>query len=84
MEADCIHAAEIRKTMYCIQVAGRLDEDWSDWFDGLEIVHCESETCIQGIVQDQAALHAVLRKIRDLGLTLRKVEQVTSPVAPNR
>jgi hypothetical protein len=58
--------------MYCsIAVKGHLDERWSDWFDGLTITNLESgETMLAGHLPDQAALHGLLTKVRDLGLTL--------------
>ena len=58
--------------MYCsITVKGHLDERWSEWFDGLTITNLENgETMLAGHLPDQAALHGMLTKVRDLGLTL--------------
>ena len=62
---------------YEIRVAGRLDLRWSDWFDGLTISHVgDEETQLTGSVADQAALHGVLHKIRDLGLPLLAVQRI--------
>jgi hypothetical protein len=56
---------------YEIQVAGHLDLSWSDWFDGLAIAHLPGgHTLLSGELLDQAALHGVLMKVRDLGLPL--------------
>ena len=56
---------------YRIRVQGRLDESWSVWFDGMEIMPQENkETLLVGTIGDQSALHGLLKKIRDLNLTL--------------
>jgi hypothetical protein len=56
---------------YEIRVKGHLDERWSDWFDGLEITNVENGgTILSGDIADQAALHGVLTRVRDLGLPL--------------
>ena len=55
-----------------------MDKKWTDWFDGLQITHREDgTTTLCGPIPDQAALHSILRKIRDLNLQLISVEQVT-------
>ena len=66
---------------YQITVQGRLDESWSDWFNGMSItVDCQKEgqtiTTLTGIVPDQAALHGLLNRIRDLSLPLLGVHCV--------
>jgi hypothetical protein len=59
---------------YSIRIRGYLDEERSDWFDGLTITHNgHGETILSGPIPDQAALHGVLLKIRDLGLPLLEV-----------
>lgn len=61
---------------YQIRVKGHLDPTWSEWLGGLNIVHTtDGNTTLSGLVADQAALHGLLTKIRDLGLTLLAVEQ---------
>ena len=62
---------------YEIRVKGNLDLRWSDWFDGFSITPVgDGETLLIGSVADQAALHGVLHKIRDLGLPLLTVQRL--------
>jgi hypothetical protein len=57
-----------------IQVKGRIDEHWSDWFEGLTVTHTDhDETVLTGLVVDQSALYGLLAKLRDLGLPLLSV-----------
>jgi hypothetical protein len=59
---------------YEIKVEGHLDPRWSDWFAGLRLTHLEaSETLLSGSLPDQAALHGLIERIRDLNLTLISV-----------
>ena len=68
-----------KPAIYQIRVKANLDLKWSDWFDGFTITPLgSSETSITGLVADQAALHGLLGKIRDLGLPLVLVKQVES------
>ena len=54
-----------------IRVKGQIDENWSEWFAGLEIMHTDQdETILTGDVVDQAALYGLLARLRDLGLPL--------------
>ena len=63
--------------IYRIKVKGVLDRKWSDWFDGLDIRYeVDDETLLMGTVRDQAALHGMLTKIRDLGLPLLMVQWI--------
>ena len=63
--------------VYEIRVRGHLSEQWQDWFDGMTIERAADGTSrIYGSVTDQAALHGLLRKVRDLGLTLISVTAV--------
>ena len=62
---------------YQITVKGHLDNRWADWFEGLTItLEDNGETLLTGPVVDQAALHGVLRKVRDLGMLLISVTRV--------
>jgi hypothetical protein len=57
-----------------IRVRGQIDQTWSEWFEGLSVAHTEEgETVLTGSVADQAALHGLLAKLRDLGLSLLSV-----------
>ena len=60
--------------LYEIRIKGHLDDQWSDWFDGMTItVEDCGDTLLTGPVIDQAALHGLLKKVRDLGLPLVSV-----------
>jgi hypothetical protein len=64
---------------YQIRVNGVLDSRWSAWFDGLQVIGDErGQTTITGPVGDQAALHGLLAKVRDLGLELLEVRRTDS------
>lgn len=67
--------------VYQIRVKSHLGLDWTDWFEGLTITLEETgHTLLTGPVVDQAALHGLLKKIRDLGLLLISVNHL-EPVA---
>ena len=61
--------------VYRIRVKGVLDSSWSDWFDGSMITSLEDETELTGVMTDQAALHGILTKLNDLGLTILSVSR---------
>jgi hypothetical protein len=61
---------------YEIRVKGELDARWQTWFEGMSIAIADEETVLSGTVADQAALHSLLTRIRDLGLPLLAVNQV--------
>jgi len=62
---------------YEIRVRGRLESRWAAWFDGMTLTpQSDGTTTIHGPVVDQAALHGLLRKLRDIGLALVSVTQV--------
>jgi hypothetical protein len=63
--------------IYHIRLKGHLDREWVDWFGGLTItLEEDGDTLLSGPVADQAALHSLLRKVRDLGLPLLSVNGV--------
>ena len=67
-------SSERQGDWYEIRVRGRLDERWSTWLDGLGLSQTEDGTTVlRGPVTDQAALHGLLHKLRDLGLPLLSV-----------
>ena len=62
---------------YQLRVDGHLDQHWSCWFGHLTLTHGDDgTTCLSGAIADQAELHGLLTKIRDLGVTLISVEVV--------
>jgi len=71
--------------LYEIRLAGHLDPRWAKWFDGLAVTrHADGSTVISGPIPDQAALHGVLQRVRDLGLTLVSVTQPENRPARGR
>jgi hypothetical protein len=59
---------------YEIRLAGRLDPRWTAWFDGMALTTADDgTTALRGPVTDQAALHGLLQKVRDLGVPLLSV-----------
>jgi hypothetical protein len=63
--------------VYQIRLKGHLDNQWTDWFEGLTItLEEDGDTLLTGPVIDQSALHGLLRKVRDLGMPLVSVSQV--------
>jgi hypothetical protein len=65
--------------LYEILIKGHLDSQWTDWFEGLTItLEEDGNTLLAGPVVDQAALHGLLKKVRDLGMPLISVIQVQS------
>jgi hypothetical protein len=68
---------------YEIRIRGQLEGRWSAWFDGMELIADEDgSTLIRGRVADQAALHGLIQKVRDLGLTLISVTDTQTGPTP--
>ncbi len=64
-------------TIYQIRIKGHLGRQWTDWFGGLTItLEDDGDMLLTGLVVDQATLHGVLRKVRDLGMPLLSVIRV--------
>ena len=62
---------------YEIRLTGHLDAHWAAWFDGLTVIHDgDGTTVLSGSLVDQAALHGVLQRVRDLGLPLVSVTRI--------
>jgi hypothetical protein len=68
---------------YEIRVQGRLERRWIAWFDDMELLAAgDGSTVIRGQVADQAALHGLIQKVRDLGLPLISVTQTQTGPTP--
>jgi len=67
---------------YEIRVDSVLDDQWADWFGGLQLSNDGIQTVIVGLLPDQPALRGLLTKIGDLGLCLISVRRLDEPAAP--
>lgn len=67
---------------YEIRIRSKIDAGWSDWFDQMILNYTTDEegtvTTLVGTIKDQAALYGLIKKIRDLGLTILSINQVES------
>lgn len=71
------HSYQKQSNVYQIRINGSLDSQWSAWFEGFAVTpDDDGNTLLTGSVVDQSALHGLIKKIRDLGLTLISVVQV--------
>ena len=71
----------VQPIIYQIRIKGHLDDQWADWFEGLSVtLEEDGNTLLTGQVIDQAALHGLLKKVRDLGMPLVSV----GPVEPGQ
>lgn len=69
--------------VYQIRLAGHLGQEWAEWFGALRLSQqADGDTLLTGPIADQAALHGVLRRVRDLGLPLVSVRRL-SPGVPD-
>ena len=64
---------------YEIRIRGQLDARWSDWLEGFALTVSDEHTTLTGRISDQAALHGLLRRIGNLGLTLVSVTALPEP-----
>jgi len=65
--------------IYQIKIKGLLDRQWTDWFGGMTVFPTEDgDTLLTGPVEDQAALHGLLKKVRDSGMSLVSVGPIES------
>ena len=81
MDDEGLRPCLSQPAVYRIVVGGRLDERWSAWFDDMDlVVECSEDgttiTTLTGTVADQPALHGLLARVRDLGLSLLLVERL--------
>jgi len=73
-----------RVELYEIRIKGHLADRWSSWFDGLTIIlEPSGDTLLTGPVVDQAALHGLLKKVRDCGLPLISVQHIEAGQVKN-
>ena len=72
--------------IYRIQLQENLGSDWNEWFNGLAVTNkAQGGSLIEGMIADQAALHGLIRKVRDLGLTLVSIQRMeTQPGKPEK
>ncbi|TNE45399.1 MAG: hypothetical protein EP343_26875 [Deltaproteobacteria bacterium] len=74
-----LKSSGVRTTLahsYCIVVEGTLGMEWSDWFPSMEVHYDhEGNTILSGVLADQAALHGILKRIRNLGLPLLSIQR---------
>jgi hypothetical protein len=76
-ETHATSADHYEPGLYEIRIKGHLNDRWADWFEGLTItLQDNGDTLLAGPVTDQAALHGLLKKVRDLGMPLLSVNRV--------
>jgi hypothetical protein len=67
------------ESLFEIRLEGQLDAHWSDWFDGMTLtLQGDGTTVLRGPVADQAALHGLLGRVGDLGMTLISINAVNA------
>jgi hypothetical protein len=72
----------VKTDKYELRIKGSLSPEWADWFEGMEIRQlADGNTVLEGRIVDQAALHGLLARIRDLNLTLISVNPETEDPA---
>ncbi|WP_219941010.1 hypothetical protein [Iamia sp. SCSIO 61187] len=70
---------------YEVRVRGRLGSRWAAWFDGMTLIDAgDGTTVMRGALVDQAALHGLLEKLRDLGITLLSLTRLGPDAPPER
>jgi len=75
-----VNALVVPPAGYVLRVSGHLDPHWSQWFAGLALAHeADGTTSLSGPVADQAELHGILSRVRDLGVVLISVTPAEPP-----
>lgn len=75
----------LQPTIYQVRIKGHLSQPWLDWFEGLTIqLEEDGNTLLTGSIVDQAALHGLLKKVRDLGLPLLSVNSAGPGANPDQ
>jgi hypothetical protein len=70
-------------TVHQIRIKGHLGPEWTEWFEGMAVTREENgDTLLTGPVVDQAALHGLIKKVRDLGLPLLSVKRTDTSSEP--
>jgi len=72
----------VQSRWYEIRIQGTLSPDWAEWFEGMEIRQEEGQTILKGRIVDQAALHGLLTRVRNLNLTLLSMNPVGTSEPP--
>jgi hypothetical protein len=72
----------VQSKWYEIRIQGTLSPDWAEWFEGMEIRQEEGQAILRGRIVDQAALHGLLTKVRNLNLTLLSINPVCTSEPP--
>lgn len=80
MSKDDFSSSHGETAVYRIKVRGSLPSEWANWFDGLAVTPDENgDTLLTGTLIDQAALYGLLKKVRDLGLSLLALNCIEGP-----
>jgi hypothetical protein len=80
---EAASAPAVDLAAYAIRVQEHVASTWADWFDGFEFAYgADDATMMTGLVADQAALHGLLNKVRDMNLTLLSVNRLELEAAP--
>ncbi len=82
MRNELQREADLRQPMvYQVRIVGHLNREWAGWFDDFTItLEDNGDTLLTGLVPDQAALHGLLKKVRDLGMPLLSVNRLEPPL----
>lgn len=82
--SDRANPSEGRRAVYRLEIEGEVGEDWADWFEVETLRVVAGRTVIEVAVADQAQLHALLRRIHDLHLTLLSLTRASNDASTHR